>query len=84
MVRKEPWYKPDRFLYREMMDTLGRNQLIEVFFMKKTAYVSYSECLSEQHLHQKNLTISSFVTCFFILWGWGFLGSRTTIQGSSR
>jgi pentatricopeptide repeat protein len=29
MVRKEPWYKPDRFLYREMMDTLGRNQLIE-------------------------------------------------------
>jgi hypothetical protein len=35
MVRKEPWYKPDRFLYREMMDTLGRNQLIEVFFAKK-------------------------------------------------
>jgi len=29
MVRKEPWYKPDQFLYREMMDTLGRNQLIE-------------------------------------------------------
>jgi len=56
MVRKEPWYKPDRFLYREMMDTLGRNQLIEVFFAKKTAYVSDSECLCEQHLHQKNLT----------------------------
>jgi hypothetical protein len=84
MVRKEPWYKPDRFLYREMMDTLGRNQLIEVFFAKKSAYVSYSECLREQHLHQKNLTSSSFVSCFFILWGWGFLGSRATIQGSSR
>ena len=30
MVRKEDWYKPDIFLYREMMDTLGKNKLIEV------------------------------------------------------
>lgn len=30
MVRKEDWYKPDIFLYREMMDTLGKNNLIEV------------------------------------------------------
>jgi hypothetical protein len=30
------------------------------------------------------LTSFWFVSCFFILWGWGFLGSRATIQGSSR
>lgn len=29
MVRKEEWYKPDVFLYREMIDTLGKNSLIE-------------------------------------------------------
>jgi hypothetical protein len=55
MVRKEPWYKPDRFLYREMMDTLGRNQLIEVFFVKKSAYVAYSECLREQNTYTKRI-----------------------------
>lgn len=30
MVRKEDWYKPDVYLYREMIDTLGKNKLIEV------------------------------------------------------
>lgn len=29
MVRKEDWYKPDVYLYREMIDTLGKNKLIE-------------------------------------------------------
>lgn len=29
MVRKEEWYKPDVFLYREMMDTFGKNKLME-------------------------------------------------------
>lgn len=28
IVRKEIWYKPDQFLYREMMDALGRNRRI--------------------------------------------------------
>ncbi|KAG0557953.1 hypothetical protein KC19_11G168300 [Ceratodon purpureus] len=29
MVRKEEWYKPDVFLYREMIDTLGKNNFME-------------------------------------------------------
>jgi hypothetical protein len=33
MVRKEEWYKPDVFLYREMIDTLGKNSLIEVLYL---------------------------------------------------
>lgn len=28
LVRKEIWYKPDQFLYRAMMDALGRNRRI--------------------------------------------------------
>ncbi|KAL3684430.1 hypothetical protein R1sor_002452 [Riccia sorocarpa] len=28
VVRKEIWYKPDKFLYRQMMDALGRNRMI--------------------------------------------------------
>ena len=33
MVRNEEWYKPDIFLYREMIDTLGKNKLIEVLYI---------------------------------------------------
>ncbi|BBM98648.1 protein MpPPR_25 [Marchantia polymorpha subsp. ruderalis] len=28
VVRKEIWYKPDKFLYRQMLDALGRNRMI--------------------------------------------------------
>ncbi|KAL2652590.1 hypothetical protein R1flu_020718 [Riccia fluitans] len=28
VMRKEIWYKPDKFLYRQLMDALGRNRMI--------------------------------------------------------
>jgi len=51
MVRKEEWYKPDIFLYREMLDTLGKNKLIEVSYLcLKPQTSSYEAFMSSTSL----------------------------------